>query len=216
MPEWIWHWSGYVVALMACIGVAWALFWDRPRGRKRCRRCWYDMSGASDAPVECPECGRAHAKPGHLTRTRRRWGAAGAFLVMMMLGGYGVWVVPRVQERGALGGVPTAGLWLAAPWIEVPSEFQRTADPSRTVPNGPLVRDPLMARNLMRRLACGEPAATHDVFDEALYRWFFGKQQGRREIAAWWRFTKRWPLVVQADPRRRTESLAAYLRRWDH
>jgi len=23
----------------------WALFWDRPRGRLRCRKCAYEMSG---------------------------------------------------------------------------------------------------------------------------------------------------------------------------
>ncbi|MEO1583487.1 MAG: hypothetical protein AAFR96_02810 [Planctomycetota bacterium] len=126
MPEWIWHWSGYAVALMACVGVVWALFWDRPRGQRRCRRCWYDMSGASDAPVECPECGRAHAKPRHLTRTRRRWGRAAVLGLVMVVGGYGLWVVPRVQDEGRWGLAPTLGLFAASPWLG-DAEFARVS-----------------------------------------------------------------------------------------
>ena len=116
MPEWIWHWSGYAVALAAFVGVVWALFWDRSRGRKRCRRCWYDMAGAptetQDLPAACPECGRAHSKPKHLTRTRRRWVRAIVLGLVMVVGGYGLWVVPRVIEEGRPGLVPDAAL----PW----------------------------------------------------------------------------------------------------
>ncbi len=116
MPEWFWHWSGYAVALLAFVGVLWALFWDRPRGQRRCCRCWYDMDGAGDVPVACPECGKTHAKPKHLTRTRRRWVSAWALLLVMVVGGYGLWVVPRVQERGAWGVMPTTALILYGPW----------------------------------------------------------------------------------------------------
>lgn len=125
MSEWIWHWSGYAVALVALVGVVWALAWDRPRGRKRCRRCWYDLSGAgggaSDVPIDCPECGRAHSKPRHLTRTRRRWLWAVVLGLVMVVGGYGLWVVPRVQDEGGVGTVPSTVMVLAAP--VVPLEF---------------------------------------------------------------------------------------------
>ncbi|MEO1716329.1 MAG: hypothetical protein AAFR76_04385 [Planctomycetota bacterium] len=121
MPEWIWHWSGYAVALLAFVGVLWALFWDRSRGRRRCRRCWYDMAGVptepGDLPAACPECGRAHAKPRHLTRTRRRWGRAAVLGLVMVVGGYGLWVVPRVQDEGWFGAVPTTVLIASAPLI---------------------------------------------------------------------------------------------------
>lgn len=33
-----------------------ALLWDRARGRRRCPKCWYDMSGVDS--LRCPECGR--------------------------------------------------------------------------------------------------------------------------------------------------------------
>ena len=36
--------------------LVWAMFGDRARGRRRCPRCWYDMSGAT--LLKCPECGR--------------------------------------------------------------------------------------------------------------------------------------------------------------
>jgi len=119
MPEWIWHWSGYAVALLACVGVAWALFWDRSRGWKRCRRCWYDMAGVptepGDLPAACPECGRAHAKPRHLTRTRRRWGRAAVLGLVMVVGGYGLWAVPRVQDEGWWGLAPNVILFCVYP-----------------------------------------------------------------------------------------------------
>ncbi len=118
MPEWIWHWSGYAVALVSFVGVVWAIFWDRARGRKRCRRCWYDLSGVGDLPASCPECGRSHAKAKDLTRTRRRWGRAALLSLAMVVGGYGLWVVPRVQERGAWGLIPTTALIAAGPWLE--------------------------------------------------------------------------------------------------
>ncbi|MEM9662449.1 MAG: hypothetical protein AAF937_09090 [Planctomycetota bacterium] len=71
-----------------------------------------------DLPAACPECGRAHAKPKHLTWTRRRWGRAVVLGLVMVVGGYGLWVVPRVQERGAWGVVPTTALIVLAPRLD--------------------------------------------------------------------------------------------------
>ena len=52
-----------VAAIAACIGVSMllmALFSDalrgRGRNRRRCPKCWYDMSGSGDS-LRCPECG---------------------------------------------------------------------------------------------------------------------------------------------------------------
>ncbi len=117
MPEWIWHWSGYAVALVSFVGVVWALVWDRPRGRKRCRRCWYDLGGVGDLPASCPECGKAHAKAKDLTRTRRRWGRAVVLGLVMVVGGYGLWVVPRVASDGPPGLLPTTLMVAIAPLI---------------------------------------------------------------------------------------------------
>jgi hypothetical protein len=79
--------------LLACallmLGIAvmaWALFWDRARGRRRCPKCQYDMSGI--AGLRCPECGREQRseKKFHRTRRRWRWAAGGLVLVLVSLG----------------------------------------------------------------------------------------------------------------------------------
>jgi hypothetical protein len=62
------------LALAGLILLALALFAGRARGRRRCPRCWYDMSGSHAAfPITCPECGRTIASERELHHTRRRW-----------------------------------------------------------------------------------------------------------------------------------------------
>lgn len=117
MPDALWHYSGYAVAALSAALVLWALFADRARGRKRCRKCWYDLAPLGEPPTTCPECGTTHTKPKHLTRTRRRRRLAALGLFVMIVGGYGLWTTPRVIERGWYGAVPTTGLILAAPWL---------------------------------------------------------------------------------------------------
>lgn len=48
----------WVVIALAGLWALWALIWDRPRGRLRCRKCAYDMAGVG---LTCPECGKTHA-----------------------------------------------------------------------------------------------------------------------------------------------------------
>lgn len=60
----------------------WAMFWDRPRGRLRCRKCAYDMSGGG---LVCPECGREHKAERSLKRTRRKWKTAVLALLAAIL-----------------------------------------------------------------------------------------------------------------------------------
>src|SRR5690606_16470088 len=79
----------------------WAMLWDRARGRRRCPRCFYDMSGAPTAPdafpLVCPECGRRIANSRGLGRARRRWriavaagliGAASLIAPLMLTGSW--------------------------------------------------------------------------------------------------------------------------------
>jgi hypothetical protein len=60
-----------LIALDVLVAV-WLLRRDPGRGSPRCRRCWYDMSGATGA--RCPECGTEHPSPRDFHRRRLRWG----------------------------------------------------------------------------------------------------------------------------------------------
>ena len=66
--------TGWVMGVGSLGLLAWALWWDR--GRVRCGRCWYDLSGVVGSgdgaqekrptqsrphgEVVCPECGKGH------------------------------------------------------------------------------------------------------------------------------------------------------------
>ncbi len=91
--------AGGLVAGAGVVLLAWALLWDRARGRRRCpgrrlRGCWYDMSAT--AGLKCPECGREGAGEREFQRTRRRWKWAVAGLVVVVMGS-GVVLRPQLQ-----------------------------------------------------------------------------------------------------------------------
>ncbi len=119
MPDAVW----FILALLLLIGAvvlgAWALFWDRPRGRLRCPKCQYRMEGIAASTVSrkgrelsgnvCPECGYVATKVAHLQRTRRRWKAL--WLVALMLLGFHVTShVPAWQQSSFRVLVPTCVL----------------------------------------------------------------------------------------------------------
>jgi hypothetical protein len=75
--EWMYWlgWAGAIIVTLSMIIMAWwALFSDRPRGRRRCPQCWYDMSYSPG--MSCSECGFTATSERQLQRTRRRWGYA--------------------------------------------------------------------------------------------------------------------------------------------
>ena len=82
MP-WTWLFPA-IAATLAAPGAALllrGLFRDRPRGRLRCPRCWYDLTGLPG--LTCPECGRTARHERHLRRTRRHWRPALAGLALL-------------------------------------------------------------------------------------------------------------------------------------
>lgn len=184
MPDAVWHWSGYTLAAVAGVVVLWALFADRARGRRRCRRCWYDLTGLGEVPVTCPECGKGHARARQLGRTRRRWRRA-AFGAVVLVASYGVWTTPRVIERGWYGAVPTTGLILVLPWLSrevppLPTDVE--ADSDRAQRDAHLMAlGGEMFRIMSKRPSC--------LADETAIRW---KEMGtlpRRLYIAYWRKT---------------------------
>lgn len=68
--EWGWFGGATIVGAIGLLLLAWALLWDRSKGRRRCPECWYDMSGGG---LTCPECGKTVKRERKLRRTRRRW-----------------------------------------------------------------------------------------------------------------------------------------------
>src|SRR5262245_61920917 len=95
MTGWDWaFWSaGGTIALTGLLLCAWALFRDRPRGRRRCPQCWDDLGAVPG--LTCPECGREARTETRLFRTRRRWRWAivGASFMVLGLAGAGTPIV---------------------------------------------------------------------------------------------------------------------------
>ncbi len=73
--DWLFWIGGWTLAGGGAVLLIWATLGDRSRGRRRCRKCWYDMVAAE--PVEgvwtCPECGKRATREKLLLRPRRRW-----------------------------------------------------------------------------------------------------------------------------------------------
>jgi hypothetical protein len=91
----IWAVLGFL-AILAVVLLYLGLFQDRSRGRPRCPRCWYHMTGAPS--LVCPECGHDARNPKRLYRTRRRRWAI-VLAVLMAACCYYSWLVRiRVVE----------------------------------------------------------------------------------------------------------------------
>ncbi len=92
-----------------------ALFRDRSRGRPRCPKCWYDMSGV--AGLKCPECGHEARHARKLLKTRRRWRRAVLGALMIALAVVGAVGEPMIRH-GAAKGAPTWALIAALPRLD--------------------------------------------------------------------------------------------------
>jgi hypothetical protein len=119
--DWLFAAVGWTLATGGCLLLAWALFRDRSRGRRRCPKCWYDMAGVPG--LVCPECGQDARSQKRLGKTRRRWKWAAASLVVLVLG-YGTLEIPALRAGGWVGALPSTVLVLIAPDTEPPSAIQ--------------------------------------------------------------------------------------------
>ncbi|MBL4592168.1 MAG: CvpA family protein [Phycisphaerales bacterium] len=110
---------GGSVSLFALLLIIWATIGDRPRGRIRCPKCWYDMSAA--VGLRCPECGHEVKDQAGFSKSRRpRWAYFVAAL-LLVAGTFGMSVSRDVAEYGPLGVVPT---WvLMAGWEVLPDDW---------------------------------------------------------------------------------------------
>lgn len=127
VSEWAW-WSG---AGLAGLGGVWLVLWavvgDPARGRRRCPRCWYDMSGVwGVGGLVCPECGRDSKSERRLGRTRRRWRWTGAGVGVCVLAA-GMAAGPRIADGTWQRHVPDLALVIAWPWLPEGSGVQEEA-----------------------------------------------------------------------------------------
>lgn len=95
--QWLWWMMGSLLGAAGLALLIWALWGDRARGRRRCPKCWYDLSATGG--LTCPECGRTAKNERRLHRTRRRrsWAALG--LLLVALGGASA-ALPTVRREG--------------------------------------------------------------------------------------------------------------------
>ncbi len=104
--------AGVITLTLLYIG----FFQDRSRGRPRCPKCWYNMTGAPS--LVCPECGHDARHERRLYRTRRRRWAVRCAVMMAMCSMY-LWYVKvravRLRESFADALKPTVWYLLTVP-----------------------------------------------------------------------------------------------------
>ena len=97
--------AGVAAAAAAAVAVGtiwWAIFGDKARGRRRCPRCWHDLSRTPG--LTCSECGHPARTEAELGRARRRWGTAAAALAAVAIAA--VWAQSVVLNQAWPAYVP--------------------------------------------------------------------------------------------------------------
>lgn len=145
--DWVFTAVGWTLAAVGAAVLAWSLFWDRARGRRRCPKCWYDMAGVPG--LTCPECGQAARDERALAGTRRRRRVA-ALAVATALGGYLTLNAPELRAHGPAGLVPSTVLLL---WK---GQLDRSSEGSRQLFHGLPTGRTALAEELYRRYRSGE------------------------------------------------------------
>lgn len=69
-PTYAWYTTAAILGALGLYLFIRYLIGDRSKGRRRCPKCWYDMSATPGRT--CPECGRTPKREFHLFRARRR------------------------------------------------------------------------------------------------------------------------------------------------
>lgn len=87
--------------------LAWVVAGDPARGRRRCPRCWYDMSATPGRA--CPECGPVRGRERSLLRTRRRWRRLALPTLAFAMAGV-LRATPRLIDGAWIQAVPDAAL----------------------------------------------------------------------------------------------------------
>ena len=123
--DWIWWIFGSLVGLGGLALGLWAMFGDRSRGRRRCPRCWYDMSATSHR--RCSECGHEVRKESAFFRTRRRWRRIALGLVLILTG-LATFFGHEVYDKGWVRATPTVVYIVFLPHLGSQTTFKELLD----------------------------------------------------------------------------------------
>lgn len=116
-PRWLIEYSWliwFIAAILAHLGLnfLWrSLFRDPDRKKRRCPKCWYDMTGVT--ALRCPECGNEQASEKKLHKSRRKGLRVTAALTVLLIA-LSIAFAPRVAARGWVGAIPTAAILTAS------------------------------------------------------------------------------------------------------
>ena len=181
------YWFFLVLAVV--VGLR-AWFWDRAgfRGRpgQRCKKCWYDLTGApgdvAKEAIRCPECGKEHKTNRSMRKTRRSRRLV-MVAILLWAGSYAAGVWPRVSmynfSNGVYGAVPTPVLILALPIL--PDDAGTKID--RNSGGGPFI--PIPQRPMAERIAHQLMIRLHETEDTSwLDHWLFIRMAKRESAHA--------------------------------
>lgn len=174
---------------MGAAALAYALLGDsivkrikrwRGTARKRCPKCWYDLThtpvqtspvtrasrrcavpygthtkddNATDFMTTCSECGYLVKRERQFYKGRKHWKLA-LVAITLLFASYGVHIAPGVKERGWVAAVPTTALILALPWLE-PDEVDAVAWLSPAPSQPQLLRGLLLQELVTQRVTDG-------------------------------------------------------------
>jgi hypothetical protein len=115
--EWV-QWVagvGAFLLLIAFVAAAWwAWYGDRSKGRRRCPKCWHDLSHTPGAI--CGECGYHGPEERVFYKSRRR--PALALLAILACALLCSFVIDRANVRGWAGFIPTSVLLWSVPYAD--------------------------------------------------------------------------------------------------
>jgi hypothetical protein len=107
--------AAVAMLLFMAMGAAYvAVRFDPSNGRRRCGRCWYDMSAT--AGLKCPECGTEAPNERALFRTRRAPRLAAGVVVLLAMA-YAASITSSVVRNGPVAAVPTTAMIVGLPWL---------------------------------------------------------------------------------------------------
>tara|TARA_R110002072_G_scaffold42064_4_gene117477 strand:- start:35741 stop:37546 length:1806 start_codon:yes stop_codon:yes gene_type:complete len=113
----------FLLVLAVVVGLR-AWFWDRAgfRGRpeQRCKKCWYDLTGApgdvASEAIRCPECGKEHKTKRSMRKTRRSFRLV-MLALLLWAGSYAAVMTPKIQRYGWKRAMPDIVLVASFPFL---------------------------------------------------------------------------------------------------